>query len=356
MARDSANDKPGSSQVGAAPKVSVAIVAYESGPTLTDCLAALKSQTAGDFEVILIDNASKDGAAAAAGRAHPDAIFVQNTDNLGFAAAMNQAARLARGRWFALLNPDAFPDAGWLEALLRAAEAHPQVISFASRQLMADEPGMLDGLGDVMSASGMAYRGGYGRPDPGHAEPAFVFSACGGAMMIDREVFLEMGGFDERLFCYCEDVDLGYRLQLAGRPTLLVPDAVVRHVGAASSGGPRSDFAFFHGTRNRLWVYLKDTPPLLLWATLPFHLAATALLMAAHARKGELRAPWRGLVAALKGLPMVLEARREAQSQRKVGSLAIARQLSWSPIGLFKRKIFLKPLRPAPAPTRSAGA
>jgi GT2 family glycosyltransferase len=351
MARDGANDKPAS--LG----VSVAVVAYQSGPTLADCLAALKAQTVGDFEIILIDNASTDGAAAAAARACPEATFVPNAQNLGFAAAMNQAARLARGRWFAMLNPDAFPDPGWLEALLAAADAHPEVRCFASRQLMADDPGVLDGLGDVMSAAGLAYRGGYGRRDPGHAEPALVFSACGGAMMIDRALFLEMGGFDERLFCYCEDVDLGYRLQLRGEPTLLAPTAVVRHVGSASSGGPRSDFAVFHGTRNRLWVYLKDTPPLLLWLTLPLHMAATALLLAAHALKGEFAAPWRGLIAGLNGLPMVLQARREAQGQRRVGSLAIARQLSWSPIGLFRRKIFLRPVRAkTPSPTRSAGA
>jgi GT2 family glycosyltransferase len=347
MARDGANDKSPN------PRISVAVVAYESGPTLSDCLAALKAQTVQDFEIILIDNASRDGAAQAAARAHPEATFVANAENLGFAAAMNQAARLARGRWFALLNPDAFPDPGWLAALLGAADSHPEVRAFASRQLMADDPKVLDGLGDVMSAAGMAYRGGYGQPDPGVGEPAFVFSACGGAMMIDRALFLGMGGFDERLFCYCEDVDLGYRLQLAGEPTLVVPTAVVRHVGSASSGGPRSDFAVFHGTRNRLWVYLKDTPPLLLWLTLPAHAAATALLLAAHALKGEFAAPWRGVIAGLEGLPMVLDARREAQAKRKVGSWAIARQLSWSPIGLFRRKIVLQPVRsPGSRPTR----
>ena len=85
MARDGANDKPPS------PRVSVAVVAYESGPTLGDCLAALKAQTVRDFELILIDNASSDGAAERAARAYPEVAFVANAENLGFAAAMNQA-------------------------------------------------------------------------------------------------------------------------------------------------------------------------------------------------------------------------------------------------------------------------
>jgi GT2 family glycosyltransferase len=351
MARDGANDKPPS------PRVSVVVVAYQSGPLLRECLAGLRRQTLGDLEVILVDNASSDGAAVVAAREAPDLVFIANDENLGFAVAVNQGARQARGQWLALLNPDAFPEADWLEALLAAAEAHPDIRSFASRQLMAERPDRLDGLGDVMSAAGFGFRGGYGQPDPGRTAPALVFSACGGAMMIDRSLFLEMGGFDSRLFCYCEDVDLGYRLQLRGMPTLLVPGAVVRHVGSASSGGPRSDFATFYGTRNRLWVFVKDTPPALLWLTLPLHLVATALLFARHFTRGEISAPWRGLVAALRGLPLALQARREAQAWRTVSSWAIARQLAWSPLALFRRSVVLKPLKPrASAPIRSAGA
>jgi GT2 family glycosyltransferase len=353
MARDGANDKPSSS--GA----SVVVVAYQSGSTLEGCLAALAAQTVQDVELILVDNSPADKSARAWARAHPQTVFISNSENLGFAAAVNQAARLARGRWLALLNPDAFPAPDWLAALLAAAEAYPEMRCFASRQLMAEDPRRLDGLGDVMSAAGFAFRGGYGGPDPGLAKPAYVFSACGGAMMIERELFLAMGGFDERLFCYCEDVDLGYRLQLLGSRTLLVPEAVVRHVGSASTGGRRSEFAAFHGTRNRLWVYLKNTPPALLWLTLPLHLLGTAALFLRYAAIGAAGAPWRGLVAALEGLPGALRARRETQAMRKAGSIAIAREMSWSPMALFRRSIVLRPAgRPLTGsePTRSAGA
>ncbi len=350
MARGGANGKPYRASGGASRQrqVSVVVVVYESGPTLADCLAALRAQTFAGYELILVDNASSDRTAQAAAAADPSIRLIENGSNLGFAAAVNQGAKVATGRWLALLNPDAFAAPSWLERLVAAAEANPDVHAFASRQLMADDPGKLDGLGDVMALAGFPFRGGYTHPDPGPIAPGWVFSACGGAMLIDRALFLGIGGLDERLFCYCEDVDLGYRLRLIGEPTLLVPDAVVRHVGSASSGGRRSDFAAFHGTRNRFWVFVKDTPPVLFWLTLPLHILATVVLFARHATAGELKAPMRGLIAGLRGIRIALEARREVQATRTVGSWAIARAMTWNPLDLFLRRTFIQQKQPTP--------
>ncbi len=344
MARRAANGNP--STPPNAPKVSVLVVVYESGPMLADCLAALRAQTFRDYELLLIDNASSGREAQAAADDDPEIRLIENGDNLGFAAAMNQGARTAKGQWLALLNPDAFADPDWLARLTAAADAFPKVRCFTSRQLMADDPTRLDGLGDVMALAGFPFRGGYTHKDPGPLAPSWVFSACGGAMMIERELFLAVGGFDERLFCYCEDVDLGYRLRLIGEPTLLVPDAVVRHVGSASTGGRRSDFAVFHGTRNRFWVFVKDTPPVLFWLTLPLHILATLTLFARHATRGEVATPIKGLIAAVRNIRVALEARREAQATRTVGSWAIARAMTWNPLDVFLRRVFIQRVTP----------
>ncbi len=344
MARDGAKDKP-RPPMSVPPRVSVLVVAYQSGEHLALCLAALAAQSFTDHEVIVLDNASTDGAPQAAARAWPQTHMIDGGGNLGFAAGMNRAAQAAKGEWLALINPDAYADPDWLARLMAATKAYPQVRSFTSRQLLAEDPTRLDGLGDVMSISGFPYRGGYRRPDPGDTAPGWVFSACGGAMMISRELFEALGGFDERLFCYGEDVDLGYRLRLAGEPTLLVPDAVVRHHGGTASGGPRSDFAVFHGTRNRLWVYIKNTPPVLLWLSLPLHVLATLTLFARHATRGELAAPWKGLMAGLRGLPMAWGWRREAQAARKVSSWGVARAMTWNPLDLLLRRAVVQRLR-----------
>jgi GT2 family glycosyltransferase len=338
MARAAANGK------SSAPDVSVIVVVYESGPTLAECLAAVRAQTWRDYEVILVDNASSDRVAQAAVKADPAIRLIENESNLGFAAAVNQGAKAARGRWLALLNPDAFAEPDWLARLVAASLANPAVHSFTSRQLMAEDPTKLDGLGDVMALAGYPFRGGYTHPNPGVLEPGWVFSGCGGAMMVERDLFLRLGGFDERLFCYCEDVDLGYRLRLVGEPTLLVPDAVVRHVGSASSGGRRSDFAVFHGTRNRFWVFVKDTPAALFWLTLPLHILATLVLFARHATRGEIVTPVRGLASGIKNIGVALEARREAQATRTASAWEIARAMTWNPLDLLLRRAFIQKL------------
>src|SRR5688500_380823 len=290
MAQPDSDDK--------APAVTVCVIAFNSGPTLRTCLERLGAQTFRGFETLVIDNASPDPGDAAIAAGFPWVRLIRNAQNLGFTGAGNQGAREARGRWYVLLNPDAFAEPDWLEQLVAAAERHPQVSSFTSRQMVAEEPGLLDGLGDVMSITGIPYRGGYLNRDEGQAREGEVFSPCGAAMMIDRALFLRLGGFDEDFFCYGEDVDLGYRLQLVGEPTLLVPDATIHHVDSASTGGPKSEFAVFHGVRNRFWVLFKNTPGLLLPLVVPLHLMALVLIYLKKDNRPHIRLILRAVRAA----------------------------------------------------------
>ncbi|MET0338258.1 MAG: glycosyltransferase family 2 protein [Caulobacter sp.] len=323
------------------PAVSVLIVAYQSAPTLQRCLDSLKAQTFKDFETIVLDNASTDGGAAIA-QAQPGVQLIKADRNLGFAGGNNAAAKAARGRWIALLNPDAYAQDDWLSAFMAASQAHPDVRCFTARQLMDEDPTRLDGLGDVMSVVGVPFRGGYGAPDQGVAEGE-VFSACGAAMMIDRDLFASLGGFDERFFCYCEDVDLGYRLRLIGEATRLVRGAVVRHTGSASNAGPRSAFALYHGARNRLWAYVQNTPLALLVLTVIPHTAFTALLMARHVLRGETKPAFRGLADGLRGLGEAIDRRRVVQATRTVSSAQIAAAMSFNPLAWLRAAPVVKP-------------
>jgi len=328
------------------PVLSVLIVNYDSGDDLRRCLAALAAQTRGDFEIILVDNGSADGSLAraladcslAAGEDAPLPALrlLQAGRNLGFAAANNRAAALARAPLLALLNPDAFPEPGWLATLAEAAARHPDVAMFGSTQLLEADPDRLDGAGDVYHASGLVWRGaGAVRPQalPTEAE---AFAPCAAAALYRRDVFLAAGGFDERFFCYCEDVDLGFRLRLAGHRALQLGDAIVRHKGSAASGR-YSAFACYHGARNRLWTFVKNMPGPLLLPLLPAHLLITAVMLVAALRRGTLRPTLAGISDGLAGLGPVLAARRRVQAGRRVSLRRLAGAFCWSPFALVSR-------------------
>lgn len=314
------------------PLVSVAVVNYQGGPWLVGCLRGLACQTCGDFEAWIVDNGSTDGsveAAAAAVAGDPRFHFDFAGENLGFAAASNRAAGKASGDWLAMLNPDAIPDPDWLEQLLSAVGRHPGVVMFGSTQIDAADPGRLDGCGDHYFFAGLPWRGGFGWPvDALPAEDRGVFSPCAAAALYRRDSFAAVGGFDESFFCYLEDVDLGFRLRLAGGACIQVAAARVRHVGGGTSSH-LGDFTRFHGTRNLVWCFVKNMPGPLFWLLAPLHAAAMTMLWAKAVLRGDGRTVARALRAAVAGIPW--RSRRAVQANRRVSWWTIARSLTWSP-------------------------
>jgi GT2 family glycosyltransferase len=313
--------------------VSVVVVCWNSGPYLPKCLNALADQTFRDFEAVLVDNASTDGSIAnLTSRRLGLRLKVQRlSSNVGFAAASNVGAQLASGYWLALLNPDAFPEPDWLRALVGAAKSLPNAF-FASRQIQANRPSLLDGEGDVYYSSGLALRDKHNLPHFGVAPPREVFSACAAAAMYPRNEYLAAGGFDEDYFAYHEDVDLGFRLRLRGLRCFLVQAAVVHHIGTASTGR-RSSFSIYHGHRNLVWTYAKDMPSPWVWLYLPLHLLANALSVPYFMVTGHGRAILRAKYHALRGLPRALAKRRAIQAGRQVPAGEVVRMMNTNVLG-----------------------
>jgi GT2 family glycosyltransferase len=306
----------------------VVIVNANAGALLEQTLRALSRQTVSPRRVLVVDNASTDGSADGLTIRYPEVELIRLPENVGFAAANNLAARAAADcEWIALLNPDAFPEPGWLEALARAAQAAPEFAFFGSRLLRADDSGELDGTGDAYHVSGLAWRRHHGRPAEEIAPVAEeVFSPCAAAALYRRDAFVGAGGFDEAYFCYYEDSDLSFRLRLAGHRCLYVPDAVVRHVGSALSGR-ESDFTLYHSYRNLLWTYLKNMPSPLVWLYLPHCVLMNGLILGGYLLRGRGRVIASAYRDALRQLPRVIRERRAIQSRRVVSALELRRNL-----------------------------
>ncbi|MBK8418365.1 MAG: glycosyltransferase family 2 protein [Anaerolineales bacterium] len=316
------------SDLNIAVRVSVILVTWNSSPYLGKCLDCLVMQTNKDFEVVIVDNGSTDGDYLNLKEKYSELnLSVKRLEqNSGFASANNIGARLARGEWLALLNADAFPEPDWLERMLDAAHKYPNSF-FSSRQIQADNPALLDGEGDVYHVSGLAWRKNYNFPVYPLNEFQEIFSSCAAAALYPCQEFLDAGGFDEDYFSYLEDVDLGFRLRLRGLTCLLVPQALVHHVGSASTG-KRSDFSVYHGHRNLVWTYFKDMPTSLLWLYLPLHIFVNIFFLLYFTLKGQGRIIWRAKWDALRGLPGIFKKRREIQLQRKIPVLEIHRMMS----------------------------
>lgn len=325
--------------------IAVLIVAYRSRETLGRCLEALAQQSVRPREVFVLENGSPVDERIDSSTLPEWVTFIESEKNLGFAAGNNLLARAATSEWLALLNPDAFAKRDWLEQLLAATQRYSEISIFGSTQYAAGWPGQLDGIGDVYHVTGLAYRAGYMRPIALLPEDGEVFAACGAAAFIRRSLFESLGGFDERFFCYNEDVDFAYRAKLAGYKTVQLRDAAVDHLGYASSGR-RSEFATYYGVRNRLWVFLKNTPGWLFWILSPLHCLMTLLLWLSAARFGQFTVFGRAIGDALRAWSDMMGSRREIQHARVASTWQIARAMSWNPLRLFSRAPDVRPLKP----------
>ena len=193
---------------------------------------------------------------------------------------------------------------------------------------------MLDGAGDAYHVSGMAWRQGHAeRLDAvaGARDGREVFAACAAAALYRRADWVRAGGFDERFFCYMEDVDLGFRLRLLGRTCRYVPEARAVHLGSASAG-VGSAFSVYHGHRNLEWTWVKNMPAALAWRYLPSHVVASLAAVAWFAVRGHAGSVLRAKRDALMGLAAVLADRRRVQAARVAPPEALREVFDRSPL------------------------
>lgn len=243
------------------------IVAYRCRELLRACLDSLRAHPAsGPMRIVVVDNASGDGTVEMVRGEYPEVELIASERNLGFAAATNLGARLGSAPYLLALNPDAAVTAGALDTLLRAIERHPGVAAAGPRLIKED--GSLDhaakrGFPTPLSAlghfTGVGRRSGasgrlaaYRAPE---VESGPVDAVNGAFMLMRRDVFERLGGFDESYWMYMEDLDLSYRLAEAGWLTWYEPQATALHVKAGTTGGERSPRLQWHFHRGMFRFY-----------------------------------------------------------------------------------------------------
>lgn len=216
--------------------------------------------------VIVADNASTDGSMELVKSSFPSVKCLYNLTNEGFAGGYNWALKHVDADYYVLLNSDVEVTPGWIEPIISLMETDPKIAACQPKLLSYHQPqlfeyagaagGWIDSLGYPFSRGRVfdvceTDEGQYNDPEP-------VFWASGAAMFVRASVYHEMGGLDDSFFAHQEEIDLCWRMQLAGYKIMSCPASVVYHVGGGTL--PRGGRKVFLNFRNNLWMLSKNLP------------------------------------------------------------------------------------------------
>lgn len=232
--------------------LSVIVISYNTRAMTLDCLRALYAGLGNlKAEVFVIDNASTDGSAEAVRTSFPAARVIENNDNAGFGAANNQAMQMASGEYFLLLNSDAFVEPEAVPALVSYARSHPDIGAAGPRLLNGDGtlqlscfryPSPLGVWLEQLWVSALLPNHpvlGYYRRW-GHDRERLVDFVIGACLLVRREAYKQVGGFDDSFFMYQEETDWQRRMHNRGWKIGFTPDAQVTHLGGASGASEKA--------------------------------------------------------------------------------------------------------------------
>ena len=246
------------SEKGKMKKATIIIPNYNGLKFMEMCMSALEKQTCKDFEILVVDNGSTDGSVEWLKENEIPSIFLP--ENTGFSGAVNVGIKASKTPFVILLNNDTEAKEGYVEALIREIERSPKIFSVSPKMIQLYHKELMDDGGDMYSIMGWAYQRGVGQEIERYNRACNVFSACAGAAIYRREVFEEIGYFDEMHFAYLEDIDVGYRAKIAGYYNRYCPSAEIYHVGSGTSGSKYNEFKVRLAARNNGYLNYKNMP------------------------------------------------------------------------------------------------
>ncbi len=242
-------------------KSTVIIPNYNGMKYIENCLESLLCEKAEiNFDVIVVDNGSKDGSKELVKEKYPQVRLIEFEENTGFCGAVNAGIRTSKSEFIILLNNDTTVEKGFVAALEDAIRKYPKAFSVSAKMVDMKNTSILDDAGDFYCALGWAFARGKGKKSQKYEKEAQVFSACGGAAIYKKAVLDEIGIFDENHFAYLEDLDIGYRAKIYGYKNYYTPNAVVHHAGSAVSGSKHNEFKVNLSSQNSVYVIYKNMP------------------------------------------------------------------------------------------------
>lgn len=243
-------------------KVSVVTPNYNGEKFLKNFLESLNNDSEYIGEVIIVDNGSDDNSLnyIKNSKFTFPIILIENSENLGFAPAVNQGIQKAKYEYIFSLNNDTEIKKGSIKALIDLISSNDDIFSVQAKMLQYNDKNLIDDVGDEYNLLAWTKKTGENHNSEEYVEVKEIFSACAGAAMYKKSLLEEIGMFDDKFFAYMEDVDLAIRSKINGYTNMLCPDAIVYHIGSATSGSRYNEFKVRLAARNNVWVVYKNLP------------------------------------------------------------------------------------------------
>lgn len=243
-------------------RVSVVTPNYNGEKFLKTFLNSLNEDSEYIGEVIIIDNGSSDGSVEFLKNNSYNfpLVLIENSQNLGFAPAVNQGILKAKNELIFSVNNDTEIKKGSIKALCELITSSQDIFSVQAKMLQYNNKQLIDDVGDEYNLLAWTKKTGENHNSDEYTEVKEIFSSCAGAAMYKKSILKEIGLFDDNFFAYMEDVDLAIRSKINGYKNLLCPEAIVYHIGSATSGSRHNEFKVRLAARNNVWVVYKNLP------------------------------------------------------------------------------------------------
>lgn len=290
-------------------RTTVVIPNYNGMAFLEDCMRALlASQEPGSFDILIVDNGSKDGSLALAEDYARDYAREKKTfisvlsypENRGFCGAVNGGIKAIKTEFVLLLNNDTEVAENFVRELEACMDRHSDAFSAQAKMLCQKQPDIIDDCGDLYCALGWAFALGKGKYKSNYEKECRVFASCGGAVIYRMAYIEKIGAFDDNHFAYLEDMDIGYRARLHGYHNYFCPRAVVLHAGSGFSGSRYNRFKIDLSAQNSIYIIYKNMPLLQLLINLPFLFAGFFIKTLFFIKKGFGKTYLKGLAKGFK--------------------------------------------------------
>jgi len=305
---------------------SIIILNYNGENFLEDCINSIKEYTTGNYEIIVVDNASPDNSGRKIVSKYPECKFILNERNVGVPEGLNIGIKNSSGEFIILMNNDVKVTKGWLEKFFNAYKIHG-IGLYQPKFLKMSDPQILDGTGDMINLFGFGFARDKGQIDnQKHNKIEEVSYASGTCMFFPKEIISDIGYFDEKLFAYHEELDFGWRARLYGYKSFYVPHITIHHYGSAGWGW--SEKKFYLLERNRWLVLLKNYSLKTITRLFPSLLLLEIIMMMFFAKKGILKKKIWSYGSIIRSINQIRRDRKQIQRTRRVSDDEIMKNFS----------------------------